>query len=70
MMFTIVAKKKKTKDAWLALDTWEKIEVEKYARFDNKAISHKLLVRKNRCWMEKEEEKRERGGVLFDPLGK
>jgi len=54
MMFTMVAKKEKKKDAWLALDTWGKIGVEKYARFDNKAISHRLLVRKNRCWMEKE----------------
>ena len=29
MMSTIVAKKKKTKDAWITLNTWEKIGVEK-----------------------------------------
>jgi len=36
MMFTIVAKKRKSKDSWLRLNTWEGIVVEKYARVEIK----------------------------------
>ena len=40
MMFIIVATKKKPKDAWLMLKTWEKIVDGGWAGFDGGAVSH------------------------------